>query len=259
MEYQSEIEELKREIKIHRVERNQEKAKEKISLLNKIDLRISTFSHIADGIAWQLFKGKLHIARRFYLGETSKKKLVFSNIAHAKTVADEINRSPEDFALISDITNYVQIGDLIAFQNGKLNIFELKEGKVNKKIYDFLNKMEKDGKEIFPNNLPENFDENTIKQTLRVIRQKERMLRLKDLLKNDKGIDPVSGENMEIVSPQTPTHDFVEELEQLYCQMNCDCKTWAYNIIEDCVHIGIYRGESIQMSQFLIPEILKSS
>src|SRR5699024_12206499 len=43
--------------------------------LKIIEQRLKTFSHIADGIAWQLIGGEIHIAKRFYLQEKGQKRL----------------------------------------------------------------------------------------------------------------------------------------------------------------------------------------
>src|SRR5699024_8701379 len=106
--------------------------------LKIIEQRLKTFSHIADGIAWQLIGGEIHIAKRFYLQEKGQKRLKESNIDHAIKVAKEINKDPNNFALISDITNFIQIGDLLVVSEGTIGIMELKQGKVNKQITEFL-------------------------------------------------------------------------------------------------------------------------
>src|SRR5690606_32039322 len=62
--------------------RNRETEKiEKLTVeIQVLEQRLSTFSHIADGIAWQLVQGEIHIARRFHIGENTSKFLDSSNI-----------------------------------------------------------------------------------------------------------------------------------------------------------------------------------
>src|SRR5690606_13651242 len=111
-----------------------------------------------DGIAWQLIGGEIHIARRFHIEEDSSKFLDTSNIEHAKKVADEINKSPLDFALISDLTSYVQIGDILLKHENIVGIMELKEGKVNDQIKDFIEDLEQNNQPITDIILNEKFD-----------------------------------------------------------------------------------------------------
>src|SRR5690606_15245769 len=76
--------------------RNRETDKiEKLTVeIEVLEQRLSTFSHIADGIAWQLIQGEIHIARRFHIGVDTSKFLDSSNIDHAVKVVNEINKSP---------------------------------------------------------------------------------------------------------------------------------------------------------------------
>lgn len=101
--------------------------------IKEIETRLNMLSHVGDGIVWQLFGAQVYIIRRFYINE-SFKTLEESNIKHALQVASIINQKPENFALITDITNFIQIGDLIVLKDDQLGVLELKDGKVNNEL-----------------------------------------------------------------------------------------------------------------------------
>lgn len=238
-----------KEFRRQRDKKNEKDTETKIKI---IEQRLHNFSHIADGIAWQLIGGQIHIARRFNIQEKSSKYLDSSNIEHAIQISEEINKKPNDFALISDLTNFVQIGDLLIRSDKTIGIMELKEGKVNDQIKEFLENAER---EVSDDELKEKFDEKTIKQVKRMQRQQERAVRVIDVINNDKGVDPVSGGNIVVNTPTVFTKYYHEELSKL--QGDLKEKVWAYTCLETCLHIGMYRDKGIGIGRFTIEEILK--
>jgi hypothetical protein len=242
------------ELKEFRRQRNKEKEQETLLKIRIIERRLHNFSHMADGIAWQMLGGQIHIARRLHIQEKSSKFLDSANLSHAVAVADEINKNPNDFALISDLTSIIQIGDLLVRRGKIATIMELKEGKVNDVIREFIHSIDESGKGITDVELREKFDDNTVKQIRRVQRQHERANRAIDVIKNDKGIDPVSGKNIIVGTPSIKTEYYHEELRKLYTDLQN--KMWAYTVVETCIHIGMYKEEGIKMAG-LIPHILK--
>src|SRR5690606_807424 len=112
-------------------------------------------------IAWQLLQNQTHNARRLHIGQNSKKILENSNIDHAISISNKINEDPMSFALISDITGFVQIGDLLVLDKNGLGIVELKEGKVNAKIQQFLREFAEDS-EATKIKYQYEFDEHTL-------------------------------------------------------------------------------------------------
>ena len=255
IDYQSLLREKTKSLKEYRRQRNldnQQKTETEIKIINQ---RLSTFSHIADGIAWQMIRGEIHIARRFHIEEESSKFLDSSNIEHAKKVADVINKSPLDFALISDLTSFVQIGDILLKHENIVGIVELKVGMVNYQIKDFMNDLKKNNQLVTDEILNENFDEKTVKQAKRMQRQNLRAKRVVEVINEDKGTDPVSGKPIRISTPQIKTEGYHEEFLKLL--KNLESKIWAYTFIENCLHIGMYRDEGIIMARFAIEELLK--
>ena len=255
--YQALLKASKDELKEYRRQRNKEKEKDIQAKIKIFKQRLSTLSHIADGIAWQLIDGQIHIARRFHIEQDAPKYLVSSNINHAIKVANCINKNPDNFALISDLTSFVQIGDLLVRDSKGIRVIELKEGKVNYEIENVLKAIDEEETAISESELKEQFNNRTIKQIKRVQRQKERAIRATNVINEDKGIDPVSGEQIIINTPSIDSDYYDEELFDLY--KNLEKKIWSYTVIDSCLHIGMYRDEGILMAGFAIKEIIEET
>lgn len=254
LEYQKLLREETSNLKEVRRQRDKAKEKKLLGQISIIEHRIKAFSHIADGIAWQLINGEIHIARRLYTKETSK-YLDSSNIEHAIRVANEINTKGEDFALLSDITNFVQIGDLLIRHDLKVGIMELKEGKVNDLIADFFDKLEK--KDADMAEFMHTLDKKTLEQMQRVLKQKEKAARAIDLINNDEGPDPKTGSKITVNTPAIETEYYYEDLQKLAEQLKE--KNWAYSVLHNaCVHIGMYKNEGRIMAPLIIKKLLDS-
>lgn len=254
--YQQLNREYKNQLKEARTLRDKESEKDLMYKIEATKFRLSTFSHIADAIAWQMIGGQIHVARRLHVKNEEPKQLDSSNIEHAIEVADEINKNPNDFALISDITGYIQLGDLLVKHKEIIGILELKEGKVNDQIAEFLQKLEKESKELNQDELSKHFDKKTAKQITRVHKQKQRAIQATEIINTDKGIDPSSGKPIVLSTPKVHTENYHVELEKLHRDLSS--KAWSYGVVDSCVLIGMYRDEALPMGPFLIEQILKS-
>lgn len=198
--------------------------------------------HLADAIAWNLIKHQLYIARKLHTGEQDDKTLNNSNLQSVIKVVDKVNENPMSFALISDITSYIQIGDVLCNDNGILSIIEVKEGDKNREVGEIVHTMFKNNIDINEINKDNNLDKNEEKHIKRYYNQMVKMNRLSDILNKDEGLDPKTGTQVKILTPQIPTEDYLELLHNMHLEL--EEKTWSYNIIENCLHIGMYRGEN---------------
>lgn len=254
--YQKLLIESKTEIKKNRKLNKPDKIRELNWKIKIIEQRILNFTHIADGIAWQILGENIHIAKRLNIRDTSSKILENSNIKHALSTANMINENPHNFALISDITGYIQIGDLLIKNKGKTEIIELKEGKVNEQINKFFEQARIKNIEITDEVLTKTFDSKTTSQAKRMMRQNKRMEEATHIINNDTGIDPFSKMKMDIVTPQIPTTHYYSELIKLKNELKN--KIWSNTIIDDCLHVGMYRDEGLLMAPFAIKSTLKT-
>ncbi len=255
--YQQKLNEANEGLKTSKKDRNKQSESNNKNLISKINSRLKILSYIMDGIAWQLFYRQKYITKRFFLDETSK-SLINSNISHVKKVADKINEDPMKFALISDLTNFIQIGDLVIKSKDGTAISELKEGKVNDELIKIKEKVFKENspnKEI--ENIVKSLDQKRLKQLKRMLKQDLRMFNIADVINNEEGIDHRTGKEIKIISTDSPTiHYYNVILEAIE---NLKEKNWSYQVEDlSIIHIGIYKPESFKLAKIAISSILNS-
>ncbi|MBP6236681.1 MAG: hypothetical protein KA270_06870 [Saprospiraceae bacterium] len=239
---QDEQEVIKQNLKRARVERNIEEIPELINKQKHLENIVKLFKHCADTLVWQLIKGQLWISRRLYLNVSGGKKLKEVNLESAIKVAEDYNSNPMNFVLITDITNNVQVGDLIGIVDGQVIVVEIKEGEKNLRILEViqqLNKPENKHQDILRDISSE---PKMIEQFERTLKQHKTLHDVHQILNTDKGIDPTSGKEIRIFTPNEPTPLYSERLSFLEKQLQ-ERNFWAYDVIEDCLHIGIYKGK----------------
>ncbi|MGN7986055.1 hypothetical protein ACTJKC_01880 [Pedobacter sp. 22226] len=253
--YQQELRENKESIIRYRSAHAKEKIKEYTAVGKVIVRRLHNLSHIADGMVIQLLSEQVHVARRLNIGEKSNKQLEHSNLEHAIKISDQLNEDPGTFALISDLTSYVQIGDLLVTDSKKgLYITELKEGKTNERIREFIDLSLQNGMPC--PGFQSDFSEKERKQMQRTLRQDLRAQQATEIINTDRGTDPETGAEMKV---NTPTIDPVY-FDGLFLEMLEELKTgnWSYRLIDGCLHLGLYHGDTAHlMAQVVIPSILK--
>ena len=242
--------ELNGELKEHRKNRDKEKADEIGFEIKKLEYMEAVLRNLADSLAWLLMNGQHWIARRWYSGSRSRPSLLNSNIESLHiAAASYYKQHPNGFALYSDLTSFVDIGDLIVItEEGQLKSVEVKEGSKSKEVFKFMDK-HKNSKDFKPETLGLDKHDNPMKfldQVERTIRQMEKGSRLTNLIKNEKGPDPFTGQNTvigEISHPLEFYHDVVFSMFQ-------ELKTsiWSHRVIEGIVYVGMYRNTAIRKS-----------
>ncbi|OXA85536.1 hypothetical protein [Flavobacterium hercynium] len=253
--YQKVLIENKAKLKQARITKDKTSEKDHRNQINEIENRLKILFHIGDGIAWQLFGAQVYRIRRFYINE-SQKTLDESNIKHALEIASVINKNPDDFALITDITNFIQISDLIVLKDNQLGILELKEGKINdeliklKKDLFAAGKVEEKIKEIGGNLNPK-----MLEQFFRMIRQEIRMIQTVEVLNKDKGTDVKTGKEIKILNPKHITETYSNKIAETFSKLKD--QNWAYDIDSGgIIHIGVYKPEAYILSTVAIPSLL---
>ncbi len=240
-------------------EARQQKANNKnllVAQVHVLDYKETVLKHLADTIFWQLIEGKLYIARRFHKFVPGNKTLEETNYKSVLLVADEINSNPDNFVLLTDITNYIQIGDLIGVVDGKRRIIEVKDGEKNNEIVDDLDDVYNSKLSVY--DFFEKYGERPkdIEQIRRILKQEEAVEDEINIIRTDMGHDPVTDRNIKILTPKEDTPYFYEELRDLEKQLS-QRKFWAYTVIEGCLHIGLYKNKWKIFGKLLLENIAK--
>lgn len=196
--------------------------------------------HAADSIAWQIIRGKHHIAKRLFANE-QQPSLLGNNL---ESLLDYIKffkkESPSGFCLISDTTSFIQTGDLVCIADGKILIIEMKAGTINKKIIEILDRGEPEGEKEFCR-IAHKKGIGFVKQFNRVLNQKRTLYEVSNILKNDEGYEPRLKKNIKIFDPGNPEEFYFESISKLIKEIKTSQHSYAIDIIEKCIYIGVYK------------------
>jgi hypothetical protein len=192
LENQNLIKRLNEELKISRSNRDKERINELKNELNKTEFEIKIYKKIADSIAWQLFYAQSYVARKLNTGEENESYLSDSNIQHVIKVVNKLHANhPESFALITDITSFISIGDILFKNAAQLLLIELKEGETNIKIKNLITDAAKSGITIdeFFDEINKTQNRNFSKQAQRMVNQGIRMKKLSQIINKGVSVD----------------------------------------------------------------------
>lgn len=194
---------------------------------------------IADSIAWQFLGGQLCHARRLFK-EQRQPDLKQCNFSSVVVAANSIvQNDPDAMPLISDLTSFVQVGDIISMAPGKgLSIIEVKEGAVNNRILDFLGFYRQSGCERALEYFLASEGPLVAKQMGRVLRQEERMSHVLEVMNTGASTDPDTSQKIKIPDEFIPVEDWDGELNQLI--QNSEERGWALDVVEDCLFVACY-------------------
>ncbi|MCK4796444.1 MAG: hypothetical protein KAT05_03635 [Spirochaetes bacterium] len=161
--------------------------------------------------------------------------------------------NPNSFVLISDLTSFIQIGDLVIVDvkpnNYSISIAELKEGKINHETLQSYELFLKTQNENILHNFYKEKGEHGFKQLIRIAKQHLRMSSTSNILKNKKGKDPFN--NFDILLPEKEfiTDEYNEDVVNLIEKLQQN--SWAINVIDDCLYIGVYTDKTPSSIVFL--------
>jgi hypothetical protein len=208
------------------------------------DSQTVLYRGVADSMAWQMIGNQLCYARRFYK-EHKPVNLKQSNFDSVVLAADQSDsKDPGSFSLISDLTTFVQVGDLLTMGSlGGLTIAEVKEGRKNHEIMEFMKFFAESGCPRSFQYFAQQHGDSGVKQLERMSRQMERMGHLTEVMTKGRSLDPDT--NQKIYIPEEtvymPTWD--EELNGVLDAS--DSKGWALDVVDDCLFIGSYSKDTM--------------
>jgi hypothetical protein len=199
----------------------------------------SLYRGIADAIAWQFLGNQLCHARRLFKGH-NQPNLKQCNLESVIKVSDNyVEENPDSMALISDLTSFIQVGDILTFNPVKgIGLIEVKEGEQNYKISNFLHfflehKCERSFQYFAAQEGPK-----SIEQLGRMVRQMARMNHFGEVYKKGISIDPDTKDKVSIPEEPLIIESWEAELNQIL--EDSSKRGWAITVIDDCLFIGCY-------------------
>ncbi len=199
---------------------------------------------VADGMAWQLIGQQLCYARRFYK-EHPPVNLKESNFESVVLCADDmVRQNPGSVSLISDLTSFVQVGDLLTMNSrGGITIGEVKEGQKNHQILEFMNFFTDSGCMHAFQHFANEHGKSGVKQLQRMFRQAGRMGHVTEVMSTGKSLDPDTEQEVRI--PEEFVHIETWDKELNEALENSDAKGWAIQVVDDCLFIGVYAKDTM--------------
>ena len=205
------------------------------------------FRGIADAIAWQLINMQLCYARRFFKGHDQPNidQCNFDSVVFA--AESHMSDNPGSIALISDLTSFVQVGDLLTMSNiGQQGIIEVKEGEKNKEISDALKFYSESKCDLFLHLFAESEGQLTMKQMGRMARQIGRMAHVAEVMSKGVSEDPDKKMMVYIPDEMIDTETWYDVLQDT--MLASKDRGWAINTIDDSIFIGCYSEEKMRLA-----------
>jgi hypothetical protein len=203
---------------------------------------LAVWRRVNDAIVWSVFGLQRHKVKRLCLYKR-RNDLAECNPKSVISTLASLNSDPLSLAIWNDATSCVDVGDIMYIKNGLHPVpefLELKEGSVNDAIIEVLN-TEETSRDGTITAFRGRFGKKGIKQLERVIRQKKIGNQALELLMNEKGIDPVTGHEIEVVESASPPESYDGTLRALL-EKAATCETGAIDCVDGCLWIFAATG-----------------
>ncbi len=207
--------------------------------LKKAEYQECVVRKTMDAIVWQLFNYELSTLRRLYCGEEPI-DITDSNIqSEIDYIKHFRQHSPAGFALISDLTSFVQIGDIVErIPNDHTRLVELKEGAVNAKILQLIAEAAQIPCPSYLSAQLQNETESFVKHFTRTVNQATKDSNTCNTINTGTGIDQASGLNVHIKERYFTIDTYFPVMHDL--SIECHKKGYAIATIQECLIIGVY-------------------
>lgn len=234
---------IKDQLKAARVKRDEQKVKKLIDELNFEQFKEIVYRRVADSIVWQMICGQHYVAAELYIPSKNESfsRLKHSNINHTIKEIERLNKNPTDFALMTDITYFVKVGDIILRTLEGVKLIELKQGIKNFEIKTLVRNSNETSNEDFIKFLQGRFDNNFVKQVQRMLNQSVKMQCVENVINLGMGINHQTNKPKYISNwGINQDNNFINKVVDLINKVYLTNEIMAYDTVE-CVHIGVYK------------------
>jgi hypothetical protein len=234
-----------------------------ISNLEVIKFQKKVFQEVANCIVWTVYRGERTEIKALMQPDMHHKSLLEGNIKSLLNTADYYNRDINKFALITDITSCIGLGDLLVIDTKKSmrTIVEVKEGKINNLIIDIIKSHDTKviSQQFKKINEPKE-RKNFAKQLKRVLEQELKMINAIDYTIKGTGVDLFTGKNkavIEIAGSQASFSNLINEgFKYLRSQKKEDEVYFPFDCGIVCITKGIGLAKRWDFQHFILHRIL---
>lgn len=204
---------------------------------------------VNDAIVWCVFGLQRHVVKRLCLYK-QRPALLESNPDSVYAVLNAFNVSPMSLALWNDATSCIDIGDLTFIKDGRIPIpefIELKAGEVNEEIIQIL-ELEGEERAAKFEAFKAKRSKSGLDQYGRVMRQHETSEQAIELLRNERGIDPVTGLEVRVVDIQVAQESYDVELGRVLLSALAD-NADVIELVAECIWVYANTDPTISRHQ----------
>lgn len=214
---------------------------------------------LADSIAWQVMDGRNDIAQWLHENENAP-SIDESNFESVMEETDKINEDdPLAFALISDLTSFIRIGDIIKRDTaGVLHVIEVKEGETNQRVIAIIqDDLSSERDKLDLPRLERIHGSHLAKHIRRVHKQMKKGTRVEEIINKGKGRDPKTDTDVIIGEPSHAPASYSRNLAELLVEL--DTRDWAYTIIDNSLMVVCYKGMMKDTGRSLLTSLAQTS
>jgi hypothetical protein len=238
-----ELESLGRTIKNANRRGDRKRGRELTEVAKLLETRRNQARHAVNAIAWTIFGNHHHVARRFFLRQSTE-NLSQANLFDALAAADEVNQDPNKFAVVCDLTTFMHVGDLLVIDTANeqqpFSLVELKSGRSNDRCRAVLDQFQQTGCARSLGYGLERLSEAEVDQLMRMVRQEERAALTLEVLNTDRGTDISTGKPLVIYPQGFVIQSFAAEIVRMADELHRGGRSWAIGNASDCLHLGLY-------------------
>lgn len=224
-----------------------------------VEHRIKILRHLVDFIAWQMLGHQYFKARRFHSGDKNRPDLLETNLESVIESVDYFHRKdPINFALITDLTTFIDVGDLLVSAEKSLTIVECKSGSVQWQVNDLIDELGKDNWKEVVENLVKNEGKkkagDMLKQASRTLNQLDKGSRVINFLNNEEGKDTFTDFEVNIYESKIHIENYYNQLNQSFTKSIVI--GYNLNVIENIVFYSVIRNVSTNEGYKIFTELL---
>lgn len=216
--------------------------KEKFYVYDVLSRHISRLKDFADAIVWQMYGLDKSKVRSRIVTKENYGFLKDKNLDSSLRFIEEVNNNPLNFALLSDITSVLGIGDVLVASNGRISLIELKEGKVNEQLGVIISDSSLSEDELREKvKAKYGANKGIIKQFDRMMRQANRAeLSLQYDKDNTKRIDHIFNEQAHVIEFAHDDLSYLQTVEKLASRL--DGRRPNSTVIDKSLFIAVHQG-----------------
>ncbi|AFE61278.1 hypothetical protein Q7S_25641 (plasmid) [Rahnella aquatilis HX2] len=234
-----EIKELEVKKKEHHRNRQKTQKDECIASIELKKLEIRVLRRTTDALIWEMLGNEASSVRRLPI-KADLDNLSKENIIDSLIAADDLNRDPHRLAVVSDMSTFVHVGDLVMFslQDG-FQLVEVKSGIKNNELYQAAEFGFTSGCPHFEENFLKDKSVNDTEQFNRIKNQMIRAGNALEAIHTGEGYDNLMQSPVIIEDRDYQPEFFNENIINLAQEIKGG-KKWSIGVIDECLYVGVY-------------------